>query len=239
MQTQNRFARNTLYRPFPGDENLHVQFETVEDQKDEKASLEKGYPVYAPVDMIKIHIPGSSLTTIVAPVDSPVTMPDSEIVTYAERFPDDYERFKAGKTAAVSGTPLKHLPFLSRGEVEALARSNVYTVETLADLGGAAMKAVGQNGRRWQQQAKAFLESAAGNRDAAAASARIAELEAQLEAIMAHTGMKPAEVAVEQEDDEQTRKASLKDEIEALTGVRPRGNPSVESLEAQLAEARG
>lgn len=218
---------NSTYRPFPGDEHLVVKF-FLDDRKNEKLTRERGYAVYENVEMVSINVPGDKQLTINAPANSSCTMPSGDQVRYCERFPEDYERFQSGQGAAITGLPLKHCPFLSKAEVSMLEAQNIYSVEQLSDMGGAPLRNLGPSGRKWQQQALAFLQTAEGSRDAladaedkAAMKARIEALEAALE--RANTG----------EDDP---RVALKDKIEELTGARPKGNPSVETLEKTLAE---
>lgn len=225
--------RNMMYRPFPGDEHLVVKF-YMDDVKNERLTIDRGYAVYEDVETVSIAIPGDKQTTVVAPAASFCTMGTGEVVTYAQRFPDDYERWKQGQSAAMVGMPLKNAPFLSKAEVSMLAGLNIFTVEQLSEMGGAPLRNMGPQGRKWQQQAAAFLQAAQGSRDSLADAAekaammeRIASLEAALARVSGEAA--PAEPA----DDEKT---ALKDQIEAITGARPRGNPSVETLRAALAE---
>lgn len=224
--------RNIAYRPFPGDEHLVVKF-YVDDRKNEKLTREKGYAVYEDVEMVSINIPGDKQLTITAPATAPVTMPDGTQTTYKDRFPEDYDRWKQGKGAAIVGLPLKHAPFLSKAEVSMLEAQNIFSVEQLAEMGGAPLRNLGPSGRKWQQQALAFLKTAQGSRDATADAAEKAAMQERIERLEAELAKQKVEDPPA--DDE---KAALKDKIEQLTGQRPRGNPSTETLEKMLAEAQ-
>ena len=138
-----------------------------------------GSPCYEDREMVKINIPGDK-ASVIAPANSFCTMPDGQQLRYNERFEEDYERWKKGQSAALVGTHLKHAPFLSKAEVSNLGALNVFTVEQLADLGGRPLQSLGPQGRKWQQQAVAWLQSAAGTRDATAEAARIAALENEI-----------------------------------------------------------
>lgn len=219
-------ARNELFRPYKGDELLVVEF-FAEEVKDEVESTNAGYPVFKDEHFVRVSIPGDKQTNITSRAFGPCTMPDGTRTTYAERFPDDYERFQKGLGAAVSGLHLKHAPFLTKGEVATMAAQNIFTVEQLADLGGQPLRSLGPKGREWQQKAVAFLDAAKGSRDATADAAEIAALKAELAALRG-----------ESDDDEANQKAALKDELEALTGHRPKGNPSIKSLQSMLEEAK-
>lgn len=230
-------ATSQLYRPFRGDENLVVKF-YIDDEKDEAKTLENGYAFYNDVEKVHITSPGEKLVDIHAYATSQCTMKDGSVVSYADRFPDDYDRFKAGMSTAHSGLHLKNAPFLSKAEVTMLNRQNFFTVEQLADSGGAPLRSLGPNGRKWQQQAAAFLQTAAGNRDALAQAAETAALKDRIAQLEAMVSGQPAPAASEPEDDEADEKKALKDEIEAVTGHRPRGNPSIASLKSALEAAK-
>lgn len=222
--------RNVSYRPFPGDEHLVVKFYQ-DDQKNERLTKERGYAVYEDVDMISINIPGDKQLTITAPADSVCTMPSGDIVAYKDRFPEDYERWKQGQGAAVVGLPLKQCPFLSKAEISMLEGQNIFSVEQLSEMGGAPLRNLGPSGRKWQQQALAFLQTAQGTRDATADAAEKAAMQERIAALEATI----QQLSAGEEPDEKTL---LKDQIEQLTGTRPRGNPSVETLEKMLADVQ-
>ena len=250
-------TRNTLFRPYPGDENLVVTFFEGEERNDAKTK-ELGYTVFEDVDMVKLSVPGSS-DTVISRADAQCVMGPNEMVTYAERFPDDYERFKSGKGAALSGLPLKEAPFLVKSEISTLNAQNVHTVEQLSVMDGANLRKLGMKGRIWQQAAVEFLAKAEANRDTMAVAAekaalhdRIARLEAALAERVVSEAPAPEPVVQDDEpeqepetviDDEMSdasglTKEEIKDEIAKLTGARPRGNPSLKTLEEQLEEAR-
>lgn len=234
MLATKRYGSSS-YRPYgeEGDNNLVVSF-FMDEVKNEKLTLESGRAVYEDREMVKINIPGAK-ESVIAPSNSFCTMPDGQQLRYNERFEEDYERWKKGQSAALVGTHLKHAPFLSKAEVSNLGALNVFTVEQLADLGGRPLQSLGPQGRKWQQQAVAWLQSAAGTRDATAEAARIAALENEIALLRASVG---GQAPVVQEDNEQDEKTILKDEIERLTGRRPLGNPSIESLKRSLEDAQ-
>lgn len=233
MNTSTRRFDNSTYRPYPGDNHLVVTF-SMEEFKNELATRKAGRAIYEDREMVHIRIPGDKQLTIDAPANSYCTMGDGSKITYADRFPEDYDRWKQGQGAALIGTALKHAPFLSKAEVSNLAGANVFTIEQLADLGGAPLRSLGQSGRKWQQQALAFLKSANGTRDATADAAEKAALLERIAQLEAAAGVAPV---AEPERDEDEYKAELKNEIERITGRRPVGNPSIARLESDLEEA--
>lgn len=238
LQQTVRRERNPIYRPFPGDDVLVVSFFN-DDRKNEALTLERGYAVYEDVPHIKIQIPGNKEATVVAPANSECVMPDGTVLPYSERFPEDYERWQHGQGAALVGLPLKQAPFLSKAEVSMLAGQNVFTVEQLADLGGRPLKALGASGRKWQQQAVAFLRTASDNRDAMADAADVAALKQRIEELEATltAATKPEAEDTAAEDDDAERE-ELKAKYAELTGARPRGQPKIERLREMVAEAQ-
>lgn len=238
MNATTRRFDNSTYRPYPGDNHLVVTF-SMEEFKNELETRKAGRAIYEDREMVHIRIPGDKQTNIDAPANSYCTMGDGSKTTYADRFPEDYDRWKQGQGAALTGTALKHAPFLSKAEVSNLAGANVFTIEQLADMGGAPLRSLGQSGRKWQQQALAFLKSANGTRDATADAAEKAALLDRIAQLEAAAGVSPvpAAAASVEKPDEDEYKAELKNEIQRITGQRPLGNPSVARLESDLAEA--
>ena len=252
MQQHQFNQRTTGYRPIPGDDLLNVRFFLDEDHKDQKASLEAGYAVFAPREMVHVTAPANKECDIIAPVDSPCTDPvNGGVMSYRDRFPEDYERWKAGQSAAVSGTPLKNMPLLSKTEVSMLNAQNVFSVEQLADLGGRPLANLGPNGRKLQQQAVAFLSTARDTAGAMKLATENADLRQWLEALekLAAGGQaeaphnsnpeptEPEQIIGEETATETLRKEELKAAIAEKVGARPRGNPSIETLERMLKDA--
>ena len=148
--------------------------------------------------------------------------------TYAERWPEEYARFKAGHEQVASGTPLSELPFLTEAKRQELRALKVYTAEALASLDGKNLAALGINGREWKEQATAYLDRAKG-------SARDVAMAAEIEALRARVAELQGEPTAAPDDDEKNR---IKAEIRELTGSAPRGNPSVETLRDMLADLK-
>lgn len=240
MNTSERH-KTANYRPYPGDNHLVVSF-TMEEFKNEKLTREAGRAIYEDKEMVHIRIPGDKQSTIDAPANGFCTMMDGTQTRYSDRFPEDYDRWKQGQSAAVVGTPLKHAPFLSKAEVMNLIGQNVFTIEQLSDMGGAPLRSLGQQGRKWQQQALAYLKSADGTRDATADAAEKAALMERIAHLESMQQVSPTEApadleVIDEGEHEEDPKVALKDEIERVTGRRPVGNPSIERLERDLSEA--
>lgn len=204
-------------------------FKTIAVQ-DENASKREGRPIFNQVEVVEVRIAGDRNYTPTFPANAMWMRIDGQEVTYAERWPDAYERFTAGKEQIAEGTPLSELPFLTEAKRAELRALKVYTGEALASLDGKNLKALGDTGREMKNQATAYLERAGGTAGTVALAAEVEALKAQIAEM---SGNPPIEEPVE--DDE---KEALKAHINELTGSRPRGNPSVETLREMLQEMK-
>lgn len=139
-----------------------VEFGLFPRQNAEK-SKEAGRPIFEDVEYVKIIVPGDR---------DEVHRPARD--TDRREYRRQYEAFKAGMAAPVSGTPLASWPSLTGSQVAELAFFNVKTVEQLADMAdGHAQRFMGAQALK--QKAQAFLEAAAGNAPLEKMSAALAE----------------------------------------------------------------
>lgn len=209
-------------------DSLVVAFFRNDAIQDMAASKKEGRPVYRDMELCEMRIAGDRNFAPVVPAHSMWKRVDGEEVTYAQRFAPQYERFKANNTQIAEGTPLSELPFLTEAKRQELRGLKVYTAEALASLDGKNLHALGLNGREMKNQATAYLERAGGSAVAVELAAEVALLKEQLAALKAEP------VAAEDMPD----LAKMKDEIQRLTGERPRGNPSFETLSRMLTEVQ-
>lgn len=210
-------------------EALTVPFFKTIAVQDEIASKAAGRPIFKDLEVVEVRIAGDRNYAPTFPAHSMWQRIDGNEVTYAQRWPEAYARFAAGKEQVAAGTPLSELPFLSEGKRAELRALKVYTAEALASLDGKNLKALGDLGREMKNQATAYLERAGGSAASVALAAEVAALRAELAAVRgeAREG-NPA-------DDE---KESLKAQIAEISGARPKGNPSVETLREMLADLK-
>lgn len=170
---------------FHGDERLFVQFFR-KPVLMTGLSKEEGRAVYREVDYIRIMTPGDKLCVIERPVDE----------IDRRRFAARYEKWKAGAGDAIQGTPLSSLPNMTPSKVEEYKFFNIHTVEALAEApDNVGQKFFGFNEDK--RRARAFLEVAKGNapfekmeQELEARDSKIAELQAQIEAITKMMGSK-------------------------------------------------
>ena len=142
-------------------------------------------------------------------------------ITYAERWSDQYKRFKAKAHQVAEGTPLSELPFLTEAKRSELRALSIYTAEALAALDGQPLKNLGQGGRDLKNQAQAYLDRAAGTADVTKMAAEIADLKALVAELRSD---KPVSEFQAWSSDQ------IKDWIEGKIGERPKGNPSHTTL---------
>lgn len=196
----------------------------------EGASKREGRPIYRDVEMVKIQFPADRQRSLIRPAHAEWKKYKGTKVTYAERFPEQYKRFKADEPQVVEGTPLKEAPFLSAAQRASLKALQVYTVEQLASLSGPALKNIGAGGLGMQQAAVGYLDTAKGTADVTRLADENAKLRATLEALQVQQQAVPAGPFNGMSDDD------LKTLIADKTGERPRGNPNRGTLERMAAE---
>lgn len=204
-------------------EALIVPFFKAVARHDPIASKREGRPIYRDDELVEIRIAGDRNFAPTFPAKSMWKRLDGVEISYAERWPDAYARFKQGQEQIAHGTPLSELPFLTEARRMELRALKVYTAEALASLDGKNLTALGTEARSMKDQAAAYLErSKDGARDIAL-QAEIDDLKKKL-----------AEMTAPAPD--QDERETLKAQIAELTGSRPRGNPSVETLRDMLSE---
>lgn len=201
-------------------------------QLDPHASKREGRPIYSDMEVCEVRIAGDRNFKPEFPAHSMWNRVDGEDITYAMRWPDQYARFKENSEQVATGTPLSELPFLSEAKRQELRGLKVYTAEALAAIEGKNLSALGGEGREWKTQAAAYLSRASGS----AETVRLAGEVELLKARIAEMSSGAVDTVASAPDSDADRKAALKDQIEAMGHPRPRGNPSVETLERMLVE---
>jgi len=138
-------------------------------QPNEGKTAKAGRPIFDDVEMIKIVWSGNTKSEFHAPAtdrcDRPLVDPNDKrryFVAWKDHpdFKRAYDAFKAGQELALSGTPLSELPFLTEARRAELRAINILTAEALVGLD---TKKINQFGiGQLRDQAKAFLDRAAG-----------------------------------------------------------------------------
>lgn len=215
------------------DDSLNAFFKTVA-VKDERATKAAGRPIYRDEIHCEVRIPGERYYQPTFPAHAMWMRVEGEEVTYAMRFARQWNRFIEGLEQIAEGTPLSELTFLTESKRQELRGLKIYTAEALAALEGSHLKSLGVIGHELKAQAKAYLEAANGAGRAAAQAAEIENLKAQV--AMLKAGAIDAAMDTVPVDD--AEKEALKEEYAALTGSKPRGNPSIETLRRMIEEAK-
>lgn len=149
---------------------------------DEAASAEAGRPIYRSVDWIEIIVPGSRDR-----VSCPVR------IEHQRRFPEQWESYRRNEERVVAdGTPITEWQGIARTRAMELRAQGFYTVEQLAAAGENQLAKAGQDARKLQEQAAAYIEA----QGALDSERRIrAELESKFAEQVAKTAELSAQVA--------------------------------------------
>lgn len=174
---------------FKHDDRLYVVFDS-RPVFNQWKSNEAQRPIYDDTDYITIRIPGNKLSVIQRPVRTQANMDDRQ------RFPKQWENYKAGKGEEHTGTPLKLMPWLSASRVAEYTFLKMFTVEALAN----ANDEVGQNFMGFQadkQKAMEYMDAANRGMTSAEVDAQLATRDEEIEALKAQVALLAAAKAEE------------------------------------------
>lgn len=210
-------------------------------------SKAKGYPVRVEREMVEVRVAGNKHYSPLFRADDFWKRDGDRVITYAERWPEQYRSFKEGVGQEADGTPLELLtPHGITAQQISLCRAlKIYSIESLHALEGQQVKTLGMNGNKLKEAAGAFMATRNNGIDAAK---ELAELRARIAELEGASTSVPAEEASPEEIDAEIEAADaefagmsdadLKDEIGKLAGSKPRGTPSRDTLENSLRELR-
>ena len=211
----------------------------------EGKSAQAGRPIFDDVEICELRFAGSR-NVFVFPATSMSHWDDGadglghRIITYAERFPLQYQQFRTRQHQTKVGTPLDYLPFLTEARRAELRALNIYTAEALSIVDGAELKNLGPQGREFKQAAIEFLERSDDNARLSQMQQRIDELMAQQEVLKqdlerAKSNGNGAEKKPTYDDmsDDQ-----LRAHVKTVTGIEPKGNLPRKTLIRMAEEQR-
>lgn len=132
------------------DGSNHPRF-FVDQVQDMVATENQGRPIFREEERVEIIMPGNPHTRPVARVSN----------EHRERWPKEYEAFKAGMEMSPEGTPLEEWPILKRSQVMELKALGFKTVEHVSNMDDLAIQRIGMGGRRLKELAEGFLDDAA------------------------------------------------------------------------------
>jgi hypothetical protein len=144
-----RTGRFIQHADYGADTKLNVQFSVEPVLSKLETYLAGGIPKYVDMDFITITIPGDNGLVIHTPVTD----------FYEWRFPNEYENFKKGQDAAVTGTPLSLWPAMQPAQIAELKHHGIRTIEQLAELSDSSA-GVMRGFYQMKTKAKQFLEDA-------------------------------------------------------------------------------
>lgn len=212
--------------------------------EDVPASERAGHYVPKTLEVVEVRFAGSKLYSPTFPTNAMWRREGHKVITYAERWADQYRQFLEGNPQEAAGTPLEMLKAygISDSQLSLCRVLKIYSVEALHHLEGPNLKSLQMNANPLKEMARKFMadrEKGAGNAE------EIEKLRAELAALKSAiptNDPKPDEIesAIEVADAEQSMfakmaDAEIKDWIKAETGTAPRGNPSRATL-TQMAE---
>lgn len=208
------------------------------------ASEREGHAVMETFVGVEVRIGGSKLYSPVFPADAQWMRDGHRIITYAERWPEQYKAFMEGNQQMAAGTPLEQLSGLgiTPSQLSLCRALKIYSIEGLASLEGQNLRSLGMHANVLKQMATEYLRG----RQSGASVAEIDAMKAEIAALKAMIAI-PEKESTPKEIDEALRKADLdfeamadddlKEWIAQKSGAgKPRGNPSHETLVSMAKE---
>lgn len=209
-------------RNIPGENNfrsitpyfMHVNL------KDDIQSEIQGKEVFQMHEVVQLRFAGDRYYSPVMPVDSMYRKIGNNVITYAERWAEQYRQFLANEDQIAEGTPLDNLTNygITPAQLSLCRALKIYSIEALYHLEGSNLKSLGVHANDLKPMARKFMED---RQSGANQLSRIAELEAKIAALQ--SGVVVKEDMPEDEADEAIELA----DIEAM---------SVEELRAIIVE---
>lgn len=209
-------------------------------------SEREGRPVYELKEMVQLRFAGDRNYSPCFEVTEMWRRVDGRVITYAERFADQYRAFVMGENQVAGGTPLEMLkPYgMTQAQISLCNALKIYSIEAILEMRdhkslGMSANAIIAMAKRWRADS--------GKRSSRETKEDIAELKAEIERLRQQLPANEAspdeiDAFVKAADDEYASLSDeeLKDRIASLTGEgRPRGNPSRETLIQSLRELEG
>jgi hypothetical protein len=200
-----------------------------------------GYAVMEIKELVEVRFAGSKNYVPVFPAHEMWKREGNQVITYAERWPEQYRAFKEGNPQEANGTPLEMLrPFGISPEQLSLCRAlKIYSIEALHFLEGDRLKSLSMNQNALKKAAREFMAERASKTgsfdEIETLKARIAELEGRSTAIPEKA---PTEAEVDAAIADADAYAAMSDEqvadkIFELVGERPEegvGRPELVSM---------
>lgn len=189
-------------------------------------SEEAGHLVKEMHEVVQLRFAGSNNYAPIFPAKSFWKREGNNVITYAERFSDQYRQFKEGNPQEARGTPLEML--ISYGitpEMLSLCRTmRVYSIEALDALEGPNLKNLGMEANKLKDMARRWIAAQSSNKNLID---EVAELKAKLAQLEGKQASVVVPVVTQDEVSDVDLDSKTDDEIRAFllekTGVKPDG----------------
>lgn len=189
-------------------------------------SEEAGHLVKEMHEVVQIRFAGSNNYSPIFPAKAFYKREGNNVITYAERFADQYRQFKEGNPQEAKGTPLEMLtPYGITPEMLSLCRTmKVYSIEALDGLEGPNLKNLGMEANKLKDMARRWMAGQSSNKnlmdEVAQLKAKLAELEGKQPSVIVPvvTQDEVANVELDSKTDDEIRAFLLE-----KTGAKPDG----------------
>lgn len=206
----------------------------------------QGKPVYDLREVVELRFAGDRNYAPVFPSDAQSHRIGTRVITFAERFSDQYVAFVAGDDQKASGTALELLADygITPAQLSICRALRIYSIEALNSIEGHQVKSLGMHANVLKAMARKYMETST-RRSIESNSDEMEKLKAELEKLRSLIPSQEQEPSdeefasiVEQADAEfdSMTDFELKQAIKDKTGAAPRGQPSREWLLNTLKE---
>lgn len=189
-------------------------------------SEEAGHPIMEMREVVEVRFAGSNNYSPIFPSDGFWKREGNRVITYAERWPEQYMAFKNGNPQESNGTPLEMLrPYGITPEELSLCRAlKIYSIEALHHLDGQGLKNLGMKANSLKDVARKYMADRGNNISNINAQEEIEALKKEIEMLKNPV---PVKESTSEEIDEALYGAmneqELRDLILEKTGEKPDG----------------
>lgn len=161
-----------------------------EAEQNNAASERCGRAIFDQILFVEVITPGSRESAPVFICErkyaDEVGISEPQRTQYYERYAKQIDAYRAGThNIDVAGTPLSAWPRMTVALVATAAAAGIFTIEGLAELPDANLHKFGPGARGLRDQARAFVEAAAGNAPLEALAAENANLRDEIDQLRA------------------------------------------------------
>lgn len=189
-------------------------------------SEEAGHLVKEMHEVVQIRFAGSNNYSPIFPAKAFWKREGNNVITYAERFSDQYRQFKEGNPQEAKGTPLEMLTqYGITPEMLSICRTmKVYSIEALNALEGPNLKNLGMEANKLKEMARRWVDNHSSNQGLVD---EVAALKAQLAALQEKQASTIVPVVTQDEVEGVELDSKTDDELRVFltekTGAKPDG----------------